>query len=93
VIKVKAKLSEKYKITNLGLAHQFLGMEIHCDGTRVSLSQKVNITMILRRVDMEHTHIISTPMDPNVRLVLAEDRRENVLEDIIDYQAVMGSLM
>ena len=29
VIEVKARLSEKYMITNLGLAHQFLGIEYH----------------------------------------------------------------
>jgi hypothetical protein len=55
-IKVKAKLSEKYKITNLAPAHQFLGIEIHHDGTRVSLGQKADITTILRRFGMAHTH-------------------------------------
>jgi hypothetical protein len=92
-IEVKAKLSQKYKITNLGPARQFLGIEIHRDGTGVSLSQKAYITTILRRFDMEHTHDISTPMDPNVKLDLAEDRGEKELEDITDYQAVVGSLM
>jgi hypothetical protein len=92
-IEVKAKLSQKYKITNLGPARQFLSIEIHRDGTGVSLSQKAYITTILRRFDMEHTHGISTPMDPNVKLDLAEDRGEKELEDITDYQAVVGSLM
>jgi len=32
-------------------------------------------------------------MDPNLKLHLAEDRGEKELEDITDYQAVMGSLM
>jgi len=94
--KLRLKLkrnSEKYKITNLGPARQFLRIEIHRDRTGVSLSQKAYITTILRRFDMEHIHGISTPMDPNVRLDLAEDRGEKELEDIIDYQAVVGSLM
>jgi len=42
---------------------------------------------------MEHTHSILTPMDPNVKLDLAEDWGEKELEDITDYQAVVGSLM
>jgi len=92
-IEVKAKLLEKYKITNLSPARQFLSIKIPRDGTRVSLSQTAYITTILRRFDMEHTHGISTPMDPNVRMDLAEDRGEKELEDIIDYQAVVGSLM
>jgi hypothetical protein len=29
-IQVKARLCKKYKITNLGLAPQFLGTKIHC---------------------------------------------------------------
>jgi len=92
-IEVKAKLSEKYKITNLGPARQFLGIEIHRDGTGVSLGQKGYITTILRRFGMEHTHGVSTPMDPNVKLDLAEDRGEKELKEITDYQAVVGSLM
>jgi hypothetical protein len=39
-IEVKAKLSEKYKITNLGPARQLLDIDIHCNGPGVSISQK-----------------------------------------------------
>jgi len=96
-IEVKAKLSEKYKITNLGPARQFLGIEIHRDGTGdgtgVSLGQKAYIITILRQFSMKHTYDVSMPMDPNVKLDLAEDRGEKELEDITDYQAVVGSLM
>jgi hypothetical protein len=62
-IEVKAKLSQQYKIMNLGPARQLLVIEIHRDGPGVSLSQKAYITTIVRRFDMEHTHSISTPMD------------------------------
>jgi hypothetical protein len=54
-IEVKARLSEKYMITNLGPACQFLVIEIHCGetttgtgtGTGISLSRKTFITKIL----------------------------------------------
>jgi len=92
-IEVKAKLSEKYTITNLGPARQFLSIEIHRSGTKVSLGQKAYITTILRSFGMEHTHGVSTPMDPNIELDLAEDQREKELEDITDYHEVVGSLM
>jgi len=72
-IEVKAKLSEKYKITNLGPARQFLSIEIHRNSTGVSLGQKAYIITILRRFGMEHTHDVLTPMDPKVKLDLAED--------------------
>jgi hypothetical protein len=92
---VKAKLSEKYKITNLSPAHQFLGIEIRRDNTGISLGQRTYIATILRRFGMEHTHGVSTPMDPNVKLDLAKDQgeKEQEQEDITDYQAVVGSVM
>jgi len=42
---------------------------------------------------MEHTHGVLTPMDSNIQLDLAEDRGAKELEEITDYQAVVGSLM
>jgi hypothetical protein len=63
-IKVKRKPSEKYKIMNLGPAHQLLGIEIHRDGTGVSLGQQAYSTTILRRFGMEHTYGVSTPWIP-----------------------------
>jgi hypothetical protein len=86
-IEVKGKLSEKYKITKLGPARQFLGIEIYRDenGTGISLGQKAYITTILKRFGMEHSHGVSTPMDPNIKLDLAENRGEKELEDIRDY--------
>jgi hypothetical protein len=42
---------------------------------------------------MEHTYDVSTAMNPNVKLDLAEDQGEKELEGITDYQAVVGSLI
>jgi len=41
---------------------------------------------------MELTHGVSTPMDANLKLDLAKDQGEKELNDITDYQAVVGSL-
>jgi len=94
-IEVKAKLSEKYKITNLGPASLYFGIKIYRDDTGISLGQNTHIATILRRFGMKHTHGASTPMDPNVKLDLAKDWGEKELEqeDITDNRAVMGSLM
>jgi hypothetical protein len=90
-------LSEIYKITNLGPARQFLGIEIHCEenrtGTGISFGQNAFITTILKRFNMQYAHDVSTPTDPNVKLYLAEDRGEKELNDIKGYQAIVGSLM
>jgi len=94
-IEVKARLLEKYKITNLGPERQFLGIEIHCEenGTGISPGQKAFITTILKRFHIQNAHDVSTPMDPNVKLDLAENRGEKELKDIKGYQAIVGSLM
>jgi len=99
VIEVKARLSEKYMISNLGPARQFLGIEIHREengtitGTAISLGQKAFITPILKRFNMQNAHGASTPLDPNVKLDLAEERGEKELRDIKGSQAIVGSLM
>jgi len=94
-IEVKAKLSEKYHIMNVSLAHQFLGIEIYHDenGAGISLGQAAYITTILKRFSMEHRHGVLTPTDPNIKFDSAENRGEKELEDLTDYEAVVGSLM
>jgi len=73
LIEVNVKLSEMYNITNLGPVCQFVGIEISRDDNGISIDQKAYIATILRLFGMEHTHVASTPMDPNVKLDLAED--------------------
>jgi len=94
-IEVKARLPEKMKIMNLGPAQQFLGIEIYIEEncTRISFGQKAFFTVILKRFNMQNAHCASTPMDPNVKLDLADDRGEKELKDIKGYQAIVGSLM
>jgi len=81
--------------TILGPARQFLGIGIHRDdiGIGISFGQKAFITTSLKRFNMQNAHGTSTPMDTNVKLDLAEDRREKELNDIKGYQAIVGSLM
>jgi hypothetical protein len=75
-IEVNMKLSEMFKIKNLGPVCQFLCIEIYRDAnvTGISLRQTASITTILKCLGMEHSHGISTPIDHNIKLDLAEDR-------------------
>ena len=89
----KANLAAKYKITNLGAARQFLGIEIQRGGGgEISLCQRAFINSVLKRFHMENAHGASTPMDVHVKLDLAESRGEREV-DPTDYQAIVGSLM
>jgi len=62
-------------------------------GTGISLGRKACITMIPKRFNMQNAHGASTPMDPNVKLDLAEDLGEKEIKDIKGYQAIVSSLM
>jgi hypothetical protein len=86
-----AKLLEEYMITNLGPARQFLSVEIYHNenGTGIILGQKAYITTILKQFSMEHSHSVLTPMDPKIKMNLAENQGEKELEDITYYHAVM----
>jgi len=57
------------------------------------LAQNAFISPILKRFNMQNDRDVSTPMDPNVKLDLAQDPGENKLKDIKRYQAIVGSLM
>jgi hypothetical protein len=94
-IEVTVQLSEKYKITKLCPARQFLGIEIHRDDHSICLGQKAFITTILKPFHMHDAHAVATPMDPNVKLDLVDDRGEKELdkESVKHYQAIVGSLM
>jgi len=96
-IAVKARLPEKYNITNLSPAHQFLVIDIHHEetgtGTGISLGRKAFITTILKQFNMQNAHGASTPTELNVKLDLAEDRGEKELKDMKRYQAIVGSWM
>jgi len=52
-IEVKAKLSEKFKITNLGPACQFLGIEIHCEDIGISLDPNIKLDLAEDRGEKE----------------------------------------
>jgi hypothetical protein len=88
-IKVKVKLSEKYKITNLGPARQFLGIEIHRDDTGISLGQKAYITTILKRFGFEHSHISKKYFRPGGMTLSEWTRSVRAVRDIpvADYSA------
>jgi len=77
-IEVKARLSQEYKITYLSQAHEFLSIDIHYEGnsTGISLGEMFFITTFLRLFNMQNAHDVSTPMNPNVKLDLAQDRGE-----------------
>jgi hypothetical protein len=58
----------KYKISDLGKARCFLGLEINRDKNSISLSQETYIDTMIKWFGMEDSHNVSNLLDPNVRL-------------------------
>ena len=78
---IKAKLADKYRITNLGTVCQFLGIKITSDiadnnRRTISLGQRAFIESILKRFRMENAHGAATPIHVNGKLGLANDGEE-----------------
>jgi len=89
---VKQQLRTKYKMTGLGKAKQFLGLEITrtMDGG-IQLGQQNYIKGIIKRFRMEEARGVTSSMDPNVRLEddVCEDKPANKLLHL----STVGSLI
>lgn len=89
---VKRQLLRKYKMTDLGTARKYLGIEIHQSSDGISLCQQEYANKVLRRFRMENSHDALSPMDPNVRLTNTHCEDKPVLDRRL-YLSIVGSLM
>ena len=89
--RVKLVLKRHYKMTDLGEAKRFLGMQIDRAKDGIFLSQESYISGMIRRFRMENATPIHSPMDPHVAL-----DNENCEDKPVDktlYLSIVGSLM
>ena len=69
-------MSKELEISDLGLLHYFLGMEVKQVEGGIFISQKKYAIYLLKRFHMSNCKIISTPMNPNENLQV-EDGTES----------------
>jgi hypothetical protein len=89
---MKAELGKYFTITDLGEAKQIVGLELDRDmeaGT-LKIKQTLYIKKVLEKFGMADSHPVSTPLDPNVKLVKTPDDEHH---DIPEYRSAIGSLM
>ena len=87
----KSDLKKHFTITDLGEAKQVVGLELERDlgeGT-LKISQKQYIKRILEKFGMADSHPVSTPLDPNVKLIRTPETKNY---DIPEYRSSIGSL-
>ena len=90
---VKEKLSQRFKMKDLGSLHHFLGVNIIQDklARMIWISQPMYIEKILQRFEMEDSKPVGSPLNPDVKLVASEDCKDSRNQHLC--QAVVGSLL
>jgi hypothetical protein len=84
-------LKTKYKISNLGEAIQFLGLEITQDENGISLSQETYIDTMIKWFGIEDSCNVSNLLDPNVQLI--NEEYEDSPAHWTLYLSLIGSLI
>ena len=90
---LKSELENRFKMTDMGLANRYLGIEIHQSTKSITITQTAFIEEILHRFGMENCAPKATPMNNSLRLdsefagdLLDEESKER-------YQSAVGSLI
>ena len=88
---MKSCLSETFKMKNKGEIRYCLGVNFELDENGINLSQKQYLLRLLEKYGLSEANTVSTPMDPNVKLVRDDKYSKSV--DLILYQSMVGSLL
>jgi hypothetical protein len=89
---VKARLKSQYKMSDLGKARRFLGMQIEqTSDDGIYLCQETYISDMIKRFRMEDAIPANSPMDPYVNL--DNEECEDKAVDKTLYLSIVGSLM
>eukprot|EP01018_Ginkgo_biloba_P011603 Gb_32814 [translate_table: standard] len=87
---LKKDLQMNFEMTDLGLRHYFLGIELWQTPGRVFISQAKYIWEVLRRFKMEDCKPACTPMETGTKLLMQD---EGVRIDGTLYRQLVGSLI
>jgi hypothetical protein len=86
----KESLASEFEMTDIGLMHYFLGLEVWQEPKHIFLGHRKYACDILRRFQMEDCRPLTTPMITNWKKLHAS---ESQLVDSTLYRQLIGSLM
>ncbi|KAL8117737.1 hypothetical protein AgCh_015570 [Apium graveolens] len=86
----KSDMMKKYEMSDMGLLHHFLGIEIHQQGDGVFICQHKYAEMMLKRFNMYGYKAMETPLGANEKLMKDDGGRK---VDRTLYRSIVGSLM
>nr|GFA31540.1 ribonuclease H-like domain, reverse transcriptase, RNA-dependent DNA polymerase [Tanacetum cinerariifolium] len=82
----KSQMKDKFEMSDLGF---YLGIEVTQAGGEITIKQTSYINKILKETSMADSNDIKIPMDPDTKLVKAEDGNP---VDATYYRSLIGSL-
>ena len=88
---MKDSLSKTFKMTDMGQIRYCLGINFELTEQGISLCQKQYLIKLLERYKLAEANTVTTPMDPNVKLVKDDSYSKKV--DAAQYQSMVGCLL
>ena len=88
---MKEGLSNTFKMKDMGQLHYCLGINFEVTKQGISLCKKQYLLRILEKYRLSEVNTVTTPMDPNVKLVKDDSYSKEV--DPTQYQSMVGSLL
>ena len=89
----KTEFAKVYKIKDLGVASNYLGMEIEQTDGMIKVTQKWYIKYMLDKFGMTNCKAAKTPMEERIQLTKAPKDYVADLTDLKLYQQLEGTLM
>lgn len=88
--KFKQSMMLEFDMSDLGMMHYFIGIEVVQSATGIFISQKKYVRDILDKFQMKNCNSVSTPTEFGLKLV--KDPKEKRVDNIL-YKQIVGSLM
>ena len=94
---IETKLNKHFKVKSLGQLSIIIGVKVHQEDHLIKISQTHYIDTILKKYGLQDVNLVSTPMDPNIKLDALEGKASKDSEDQLfinhGYANLIGSLM
>lgn len=87
---LKSYLNQQFKLKDLGKLKYFLGIEVACNNTEISINQRNYASKLLKDAGCLGSKPMTTPMDANVKLTKEEGE---TLEDPSQYRRLIGRFL
>ena len=91
MLAIKKQLKKGFKMKDMGKRHYLLGITVQIKDGTVTLDQHQYLTKLVEKFGLQDAKEVSTPLDPNVKLVKEGNYSASV--DLTHYQSLVGSLL